>query len=136
MKQQAQESKLWMDWMLRMLKGGAVAVVVAGVSLLLCAALISGGLVPATWEQQVVLGTCLISTIIGSIVAVYGLREQVLLVSLGVGLCTVFFFLCLGAVLFGGALLDTGCIQNVLACCGGSAIIGILGRKPKKKRKR
>ena len=109
-RRQEESGEQWVNSMCELLKGGVLAGFSAVLALLLCALLISTGVLREQWAQGAVLAVCVLGGAVGGIYSIKRIRSKSLLGQGGAGI------LC--------------------ACLCGGAIAGILGRKPKKKRKR
>ena len=115
----------------QMLLGGAAAVLAAVLALLVCSLLISTGAVPERFMERAVLAACVLGALIGGLLAVRRIGRSTLLVGAGVG--AILFLLLL---LAGTASISNGGGMMLLSCLCGGAMAGILGSRPKKKRKR
>lgn len=126
----------WLDWMARLLKGGILAGVVTVLFMLVGACLISYGILSQDKMEGVVLGGCVIGTMIGAIFAIGPQGNRSIPMGLGVGL--ILFLLCLtaGMIIYGNESLGSGGVGVLCACLCGGAIGGILRRKGKKRGKR
>ncbi|MCI8422379.1 MAG: TIGR04086 family membrane protein [Lawsonibacter sp.] len=122
--------------MCELLKGGVLAGVVTILALLACAVLVSSGLLRECWMVGSVLAVCVIGAFAGGTYAVQAIGGRALFVGLGVGLVLFLLLLTAGLLAFETASLEQGGIGICCACLCGGAISGMLGRKPKKKRKR
>lgn len=127
---------VWLNTMCRLLKGGGVAVVTAALGLVVCALLVSGGAVGEQLIGRGVLAICVVSSLVGGLVAVHRLERGTLLAGLGVGVILFLLLLTAGFLLYEDASLSNGGVPILIACCCGGAIAGVLGGRPRKKRKR
>lgn len=127
---------VWLGTMCRLLKGGGVAVVTAALGLVVCALLVSGGVVGERLMGRGVLAICVVSSLVGGLVAVRRLERGTLLAGLGVGGILFLLLLTAGFLLYEDASLSNGGVPILIACCCGGAIAGVLGGRPRKKRKR
>ena len=118
---------LWITVMGQMLLGGAAAVLAAVLALLICSLLISAG---------AVLAACVLGALIGGLLAVRRIGRSTLLVGAGVGAILFLLLLLAGTLLFEEASISNGGGMMLLSCLCGGAMAGILGSRPKKKRKR
>ena len=135
-KRQEEAGSQWIETMCELLKGGVLAGVVTILALLACAVLVSSGLLRECWMVGSVLAVCVIGAFAGGTYAVQAIGGRALLVGLGVGLVLFLLLLTAGLLAFETASLEQGRIGICCACLCGGAISGMLGRKPKKKRKR
>ncbi len=127
---------VWLGTMCRLLKGGGVAVVTAALGLVVCALLVSGGMVGEKLMGRGILAICVVSSLVGGLVAVRRLERGTLLAGLGVGGILFLLLLTAGFLLYEDASLSNGGVPILIACCCGGAIAGVLGGRPRKKRKR
>lgn len=127
---------VWLGTMCRLLKGGGVAVVTAALGLVVCALLVSGGVVGEKLMGRGILAICVVSSLVGGLVAVRRLERGTLLAGLGVGGILFLLLLTAGFLLYEDASLSNGGVPILIACCCGGAIAGVLGGRPRKKRKR
>lgn len=116
--------------------GGALAGVTAILVLLVCAVLVSTGLMPVGSIYGAVLAACALGALTGGIWAVRRTNGRSLLVGLGVGAVLFLLLLTAGLIAYENAGLSNGGAGILCACLCGGAIPGLLTRKPKKKRKR
>ena len=119
----------WLNAMCEVLKGGVLAGVVTILVLLICAVLVSVGLVPVE-------AACALGAFAGGIYAVRHVEGRSLLAGLGVGVVLFLLLLTAGFIVYQGASVANGGAGILCACLCGGAIPGLLGRKPKKKRRR
>ena len=127
---------VWLGTMCRLLKGGGVAVVTAALGLVVCALLVSSGVVGEKLMGRGILAICVVSSLVGGLVAVRRLERGTLLAGLGVGGILFLLLLTAGFLLYEDASLSNGGVPILIACCCGGAIAGVLGGRPRKKRKR
>lgn len=135
-KRQEEAGSQWIETMCELLKGGVLAGVVTILALLACAVLVSSGLLRERWMAGAVLAVCVIGAFAGGTYAVRAIGGRALFVGLGVGLVLFLLLLTAGLLAFETASLEQGGVGICCACLCGGAISGMLGRKPKKKRKR
>ena len=126
----------WLNAMCEVLKGGVLAGVVTILVLLICAVLVSVGLVPVEAMYGAVLAACALGAFAGGIYAVRHVEGRSLLAGLGVGVVLFLLLLPAGFIVYQGASVANGGAGILCACLCGGAIPGLLGRKPKKKRRR
>ena len=135
-KRQEEGGSAWLNATCEILKGGVLAGIVTIVSLLVCAILVSMGVLPVSAMEGVVLAVCVLGTLIGGVYAVGRSGGRSLLAGLGVGAVLFLLLLTAGLIAYEGASIANGGVGILCACLCGGAIPGILGRKPKKKRRR
>jgi putative membrane protein (TIGR04086 family) len=135
-KRKEESGERWLAILSDLLKGGVLAGVVTVLVLLLCAWLMSAGVLREQWIEGIVLAACVLGAALGGSYAVYQVGRSPLPVGLGVG-AVLFFLLATAGFLAidGGSVGQNGAVTLCACLCGG-AIAGFLGRKPKKKRKR
>ena len=126
----------WLNAMCEVLKGGVLAGVVTILVLLICEVLVSVGLVPVEAMYGAVLAACALGAFAGGIYAVRHVEGRSLLAGLGVGAVLFLLLLTAGFIVYQGASVANGGAGILCACLCGGAIPGLLGRKPKKKRRR
>ena len=83
-----------------------------------------------------VLAACALGAFAGGIYAVRHVEGRSLLAGLGVGVVLFLLLLTAGFIVYQGASVANGGAGILCACLCGGAIPGLLGRKPKKKRRR
>lgn len=127
---------VWLSTMCRLLKGGALAVVMAALGLVVCSLLVSGGVMGERLIGRGVLAICVVSSLAGGLLAVHRLERGTLLAGLGVGGILFLLLLTAGFLLYEDASISNGGVPILIACCCGGAIAGVLGGRPRKKRKR
>ena len=135
-KRQEEGGSAWLNATCKILKGGVLAGIVTIVSLLVCAILVSMGVLPVSAMEGAVLAVCVLGTLIGGVYAVGRSGGRSLLAGLGVGAVLFLLLLTAGLLVYEGASIANGGAGILCACLCGGAIPGILGRKPKKKRRR
>lgn len=126
----------WLNAMCEVLKGGVLAGVTTILALLVCAVLVSVGVMPVDAMYGAVLGVCVLGGLAGGIYAVRRVEGRSLLVGLGVGSVLFLLLLTAGLIAYQGASVANGGAGILCACLCGGAIPGLLARKPKKKRRR
>ena len=127
---------VWLSTMCRLLKGGALVVVTAALGLVVCSLLVSGGVMGERLIGRGVLAICVVSSLAGGLLAVHRLERGTLLAGLGVGGILFLLLLTAGFLLYEDASISNGGVPILIACCCGGAIAGVLGGRPRKKRKR
>ena len=126
----------WLNAMCEVLKGGVLAGVTAILALLICAVLVSVGVVPVGAMYGGVLAVCVLGALTGGAYAVRRVGGRSLLAGLGVGVVLFLLLLTAGLIAYQGASVANGGAGILCACLCGGTIPGLLGRKPKKKRRR
>lgn len=126
----------WLNMMCEVLKGGVAAGVVTILTLLLCAVLVSVGVVPVNAMYGCVLASCILGTLAGGTYSVQRIGNRSLLVGFSVGTVLFLLLLTAGLIAYEGATVANRGVGILCACLCGGAISGLLSRKPKKKRRR
>ena len=126
----------WLNAMCEVLKGGVLAGVTAILALLVCAVLVSMGVVPVGAMYGAVLAVCAVGALVGGTYAVRRVGRRSLLAGLGVGAVLFLLLLTAGLIAYQEASIANGGTGILCACLCGGAIPGLLARKPKKKRRR
>lgn len=126
----------WLNAMCDVLIGGALAGVTAILALLLCAVLVSVGVMPVGAMYGAVLAVCVLGAVTGGTFSVRRVSGPSLPVGLGVGAVLFLLLLTAGSIAYEGASIANGGAGILCACLCGGAIPGLLARKPKKKRRR
>ncbi len=126
----------WLGAMCEILKGGVLAGVTAILSLLACAALVSAGILPVRAMEGGVMAACVLGALVGGAYAVHRCGGRSLAAGPGVGAVLFLLLLTAGLIAYEGTSVANGGVRILCACLCGGAIPGILGRKPKKKRRR
>lgn len=135
-KRQDEGTGVWLNVMCEVLKGGVLAGLVTILSLLVCAVLVSMGVLPVSAMEGAVLAVCVLGTLAGGVYAVSRSGGRSLPAGLGVGAVLFLLLLTAGLIVYEGASVANNGAGILCACLCGGAIPGILGRKPKKKRRR
>ena len=126
----------WLNTVCEVLKGGVLAGVVAILALLACAVLVSMGFLPVGAMEGGVLAVCVLGALAGGICAARRSGTRPLAAGLGVGAVLFLLLVTAGLIAYEGASMSNGGVSILCACLCGGAIPGVLGRKPKKKRRR
>lgn len=127
---------LWITVMGQVLLGGGAAALTAVLALLICSLLISAGAVPERFMERAVLAACVLGALTGGLLAARRIGRSSLLVGTGVGAILFLLLLLAGMLLFEDISVSNGGGMMLLSCLCGGAMAGILGSRPKKKRKR
>ena len=131
-----ESSGQWLNGMCDVLIGGVLAGVTAILLLLLCAVLVSVGIVPVSAMYETVLAACVLGALAGGICAVRRVSGRSLLAGLGTGGVLFLLLMTAGLIAYREASIANGGAGILCACLCGGAIPGLLARKPKKKRRR
>ena len=126
----------WIDALCDLLKGGALAGLAAILSLLLCAVLVSAGLLRERWMEGAVLAVCVLGAMTGGLYAARRIGRRTLLVGLGVGAVLFLLLLTAGLLAYDTASVDQGGAGLLCACLCGGGIAGLLGSGGASKKKR
>lgn len=135
-RRQEESGNQWISAMCELLKGGVLAGVAAILALLLCAVLVSSGVLRERWMDGAVLAVCVAGALTGGLYAVRKIGSRTLLVGLGVGLILFLLLLTAGLLAYETASIEQGGVGILCACLCGGGIAGVLGRGAKKKRRR
>ena len=127
---------LWITVMGQLLLGGLAAALAALLALLACSLLVSSGAVSEKAMDRAVLAACVLGSLVGGLLAVRRIGRSTLLVGAGVGGVLFLLLLSVGLLAFPSASISNGGGMILLSCLCGGAMAGILGSRPKKKRKR
>ena len=119
----------WLGTMCGMLKGGALAFLTAVAILFLCALAVSNRWLGQGMMDSAVMAACALGALAGGLLAVRQGRGRSLLMGFGLLLTAGFLF-------YESADLRNGGLGLLLSCGCGGALAGVLGGKPKKKRRR
>ena len=126
----------WIDALCDLLKGGALAGLAAILSLLLCAVLVSAGLLRERWMEGAVLAVCVLGAMTGGLYAARRIGRRTLLVGLVVGAVLFLLLLTAGLLAYDTASVDQGGAGLLCACLCGGGIAGLLGSGGASKKKR
>lgn len=126
----------WLNAMCEVLKGGVLAGVTTILALLICAVLVSIGVVPVGAMYGAVLAVCVLGALVGGTYTVRRVDGRSLPAGLGVGAVLFLLLLTAGFIVYQSASMANGGAGILCACLCGGAIPGLLARKPKKKRRR
>lgn len=127
----------WLGTMCGMLKGGALAFLTAVAILFLCALAVSNRWLGQGMMDSAVMGGLVPwGALAGGLLAVRQGRGRSLLMGFGAGLILFLLLLTAGFLFYESADLRNGGLGLLLSCGCGGALAGVLGGKPKKKRRR
>ena len=118
------------------LLGGVLALLVCLAFLLICSAGISGGWISNRHMVQCTFAGCVLGSLAGGMFAVLRCRVRTLLVGLGVGCVFFLLLLTIGFLFYPGMSVEERGVGLLCACLFGGALAGLLGGKPKKKRRK
>ena len=135
-KRRPESENQWVNTMCELLKGGVAAGLTAILTLLLCAVLVSAGMLRERWMEGAVLASCVVGSWIGGLFAVRKIGARTLLVGLAVGGILFLLLLTAGLLAFETASIAHGGIGVLCACLCGGGLAGLLGGGAKKKRRR
>ena len=134
-RRQEDPGSLWINTMCELIKGGVFAGITAILSLLLCAVLVSTGLLRERWMEGAGLACCVLGAMIGGIYSVKTIKRRPLLVGLAVGGVLFLLLLTAGFLAYETASIEQGGVGILCACLCGGGIAGILGGTRKKRRR-
>lgn len=135
-KTEEEQSAKLIRLMSSILLGGVLALAVCLAFLFLCSVGISGGWVSDRYTVQCTLAGCALSCLIGGMFAVLRCRTRTLLVGLGVGAVLFLLLLTIGLLFYPGMSVENRGVGLLCASLFGGALAGLLGGKPKKKRRK
>lgn len=118
------------------LLGGVLALLICLAALLICSAGISGGWMSDRHMMQYTLAGCVLGSLAGGIFAVLRCRTRTLLVGLGTGCVFFLLLLTIGFLCYPGVSIEKHGFSLLCASLAGGALAGLLGGKPKKKRRK
>jgi len=118
------------------LLGGVIALLVCLVLLFLCSLAISAGWLADRSMLQYTLASCVLSCLIGGRYAVSRCRSRTLLVGLGTGAVFFLLLLTIGIIFCSDMSVENHAVGLVLASLAGGALAGLLGGRPKRKKRK
>ena len=122
--------------MTNILLGGVVALAVCLMFLFLCSIGISGGWLQEGRMYQMAVVSCVIGGFAGAMTAVRRCGSRALIVGLAVGAVFFLLLLTVGVLLFESMSLEAGGLGLLCGGLCGGAAAGLMGSKPKKKRRK
>ena len=122
--------------MTNILLGGVVALAVCLMFLFLCSIGISGGWLQEGLMYQMAVVSCVIGGFAGAMTAVRRCGSRALIVGLAVGAVFFLLLLTVGVLLFESMSLEAGGLGLLCGGLCGGAAAGLMGSKPKKKRRK
>ena len=122
--------------MTTILLGGVVALAVCLMFLFLCSIGISGGWLQEGLMYQMAVVSCVIGGFAGAMTAVRRCGSRALIVGLAVGAVFFLLLLTVGVLLFESMSLEAGGLGLLCGGLCGGAAAGLMGSKPKKKRRK
>lgn len=122
--------------MTNILLGGVVALEVCLMFLFLCSIGISGGWLQEGLMYQMAVVSCVIGGFAGAMTAVRRCGSRALIVGLAVGAVFFLLLLTVGVLLFESMSLEAGGLGLLCGGLCGGAAAGLMGSKPKKKRRK
>lgn len=122
--------------MTNILLGGVVALAVCLMFLFLCSIGISGGWLQEGLMYQMAVVSCVIGGFAGAMTAVRRCGSRALIVGLAVGAGFFLLLLTVGVLLFESMSLEAGGLGLLCGGLCGGAAAGLMGSKPKKKRRK
>ena len=122
--------------MTNILLGGVVALAVCLMFLFLCSIGISGGWLQEGLMYQMAVVSCVIGGFAGAMTAVRRCGSRALIVGLAIGAVFFLLLLTVGVLLFESMSLEAGGLGLLCGGLCGGAAAGLMGSKPKKKRRK
>lgn len=135
-KNEEEQSAKLIRFMSSILLGGVLALAVCLVFLFLCSIGISSGWVGDRFMVQYTLAGCVLGSLIGGIFAVRRCRTRTLVVGLCAGVVLFLLLLTVGLLFYPGMSVENRGVGLLCGCLFGGALAGLLGGKPKKKRRK
>ncbi len=127
-------------WALRcvtqVLLGAVAAVLVSLLFLLACAVLISSGHLSQDHTGVYSVCACVLGSLVGGTAAVSRCKGRPLVVGLLTGLVLFLILLTIGLLLYQSVAIEEGGVPLGCGCLCGGALAGLLGARPKKKRRK
>ena len=121
---------------LGVLIGGVAALLVCFLFLLLASVGISRGLLGEDLMYQMTIVSCVVGSFAGGMIAVRSCRTRTLIVGLMVGAVLFLLLLTIGLLFFDTMTPEAGGIGLLCGTLCGGAAAGLLGGRPKKKRRK
>ena len=131
-RRQEESGEQWVNSMCELLKGGVLAGFSAVLALLLCALLISMGVLREQWAQGAVLAVCVLGGFAGGIYSIRKIRSRSLLVGTGVGAILFLLLLTAGLLAYDTASLEQGEPAYSAPACAGERSPGYWEESPRK----
>lgn len=117
-----------------MLVGGAIALVISMLILLMCSAGVLCGWFRLRFGRQLGMISCALGGFAGSLYAVRKCNRYPLPVGIGTGALCFLLLLLPATFLLNGPVFGTGILPALLTCICSGALAGFAGRKRKKRR--
>lgn len=133
---QEDPGKQWINTMCDLIKGGVLAGIIAIFALLICAVLVSAGMMRERWMEGAVLAACVLGSLAGGLYAARKIGRRTLLVGLGAGAVLFLLLLTAGLLAYDDASLEQGGAGILCACLCGGGLAGIMSGTTKKKHRR
>lgn len=120
----------------QVLLGGGIGVAVSLLFLLLCAFAISMGLFSQNHTGYLTVAACVLGGLVGGGFAVGRCKGRSLIVGTLAGVVLFLVLLTIGLILYKETALEEGGLALAAGCLCGGALAGLLGARPKKKRRK
>ncbi len=131
-----EEQGAWLRYMTQVLLGAVVAALVGMLFLLVCAVLISGGRLSRDHAGALGVCACVLGSLVGGTVAVSRCKGRRLIVGLLTGVALFLILLTAGLLLYRSVAIEERGLPLGCGCLCGGALAGLLGARPKKKRRK
>lgn len=118
------------------LLGGAVALLLCFVFLLICSAAVSRGILGEGTMTQMTVCACVAGAFVGGLIAVRQMRARALIVGICTGAVLFLLLLTVGVLFYGGAAPAENGLMLAAGALIGGALAGLLGRTGRKKRRK
>lgn len=120
----------------QVLLGGVIGAAVSLLFLFLCAFAISKGLFSPNRTGYITVAACVIGGLAGGLFAVKRCAGRSLIVGLLAGVVLFLVLLTVGLILYQETALEEGGLALAAGCLCGGALAGLIGARPKKKRRK
>lgn len=122
--------------MTQVLLGAVIGLAVSLMILFVCALLISGGHLGQSHTGAMSVCACVLGSLVGGTVAVSRCKGRSLIVGLLTGAALFLILLTVGLILYQTVAIEEGGLPLSCGCLCGGALAGLLGARPKKKRRK
>ena len=128
--------KDWGGAVVSLLKGSALAMIITLVAVLVCAVLVSGGLIDLKSALNAAPLLCVPGGVTGTLIFGRSRREWAIGAGAGIGLGLFIMLAALGCGLCGTLPAGTSVPAVLAACVGSGGIVSFFGRNKKRKRRK
>lgn len=132
-----EEQGVWaLRCMTQVLIGAAIAGAVSLLFLFVCALFISGGYLSQEHTGVLSVCACVLGSLVGGVTAVSRCKGRSLIVGLLTGAVLFLILLTVGLLVYKSVAIEEGGLPLGCGCLCGGAMAGLLGARPKKKRRK